>query len=159
MARSIMAHSTFSLRSLLMVGIVVTTGTLAGWIPDLAAPVGVMIATEAYAQSPPSTDEVVRYAKAVLAMEPRRREAAREIRSAGGNPNIVCSSVFSGLPGGQIARSYCQHAATIVRQYGLTNNRFNEITRLAQNSPELRGQIQTHMQELCRLSEFSAACR
>ncbi len=159
MVRILTTFPWVSMRNLALISLLATASTVMGITPNITARPSHILTTAAYAQNPPNSDEVAKYAKAVLAMEPHRRAAAQEIRNAGGNPNIVCSSVFSGLPGGNIAQEYCSRAARIVESYGLTNRRFNEITRLAQGNAQVRGQIRSQMEQLCRQPEFSDACR
>jgi hypothetical protein len=143
-----------------LVGLAVGTGLLTGAIPHFNLPGQHHVSIQAaYAQNPPSSEEIAKYARAVLQMEPHRRRAAEEIRRAGGNTNILCSDVFSGLPGGEVAARYCERAARIIEGNGLSSRRFNEITQLANRNEQIQSQIQSQMAQLCRQSEFQGTCR
>jgi hypothetical protein len=143
-----------------LIGLIAGASVCAGVVPNLqAASPQHWFDQAAYAQNPPSASEITNYAKAVLQMEPHRRQAVDQIRRAGGNTNIVCSSVFSGLPGGQVAANYCNRAARIVRDNGLSNRRFNEITQIATNDAGVQSRIQAQMAQLCSQPEYQAACR
>ncbi|MEM8640847.1 MAG: DUF4168 domain-containing protein [Cyanobacteria bacterium P01_G01_bin.54] len=135
-----------------------TSVWVAGLAPNLLTQPSRWLDNIAYAQNPPSASEIENYAKAVLQMEPHRRDAEREIRRAGGDPNIVCADVFSGLPGSQVAARYCDRAARIIEANGLSNRRFNQITEIASSNNEVQRQIQAQMSQLCRQPEFRDAC-
>lgn len=139
----------------LMMGISLT---VSGTTPDVFASPSHWFTAAAHAQNPPSASEIEKYAKSVLQMEPHRRTAEREIRQAGGNPDIICADVFSGLPGSQVAAQYCDRAARIIEANGLSNRRFNQITEIASSNSEIQRRIQDKMAQLCRQPEFRNAC-
>ncbi len=97
---------------------------------------------------PVSTNEVSKYAKAVLYMEPERRQALEEIKKIIGNsevPTIACNDTnsLSNLPGQaqDVAKNYCKTSQSAVENSGLSVNRFNEITTEQQNNQDLQRQI------------------
>lgn len=130
-----------------------------GLVPNLMASPSHWFNHAAHAQDSPSSSEIAKYARAVLQMEPHRRQAMQRIQNEGGSTSIVCSDVFNGLPGGQVAANYCDRAANIVKANGLSNRRFNQITEIAQQNATVQSQIQAQMAQLCRQSEFQDACR
>lgn len=136
----------------LLVGIFAVFGVLSGVVPDLLSPTG-RSGTFAHAQQGPNItdDEIRNYARAVLLIEPRRKQAYDEIRGiAGGTvPEVICSdrrrinSLNRDLRA--IAVNYCNLAKDFIEQHNLTINRFNEITRLQQDNPQLQRQIQAEL--------------
>ncbi|MGB0561958.1 MAG: DUF4168 domain-containing protein [Spirulinaceae cyanobacterium] len=135
-----------------------TSLCVAGVAPNLLTQPSHWLDQVAHAQNPPSASEIENYAKAVLQMEPHRRNAEREIRRVGGDPNIVCADVFSGLPGSQVAARYCDRASRIIEANGLSHRRFNQITEIAGANSEIKRQIRAQMTQLCRQPEFRNAC-
>lgn len=155
-------RSPFILNSILLRALVVgsfaTTGVLLGIAPDLSQKtLTAAFQTTAVAQQNVSQQEVMNVARAVLAMEPSRQAAYRDIKRIIGPapvPNIVCSqpSSFSRLPqtARQIAVNFCNRSRDFVIENGLTTDRFNEITRRAQSDEDLKRRIQNAMIELQR---------
>ncbi len=105
--------------------------------------------TKAYAQTPPiSGQEIVNYAKSVLAMEKPRQEAFGQIKQMIGNsdvPKIVCNdpNSFNALPGRakNVAIDYCNRSQKIVEENGLSIDRFNEMTVQVQSDEALKQRI------------------
>lgn len=138
----------------LLVGIISATGVLTGWIPGFSGEsLRVELETIVLAQSF-TDEEISNYARAVLAMEPRRQQAYKEIKQIVGNvPPVVCNVTknINTLPRNirGIAVSYCEYAKQLIESNGLTVNRFNAITRQVQGGDEeLKKRIQS---ELIRL--------
>ncbi|NJL10881.1 MAG: DUF4168 domain-containing protein [Calothrix sp. SM1_7_51] len=115
---------------------------------------GLVSSSKAYAQAAPvQSDEIMKYARAVLEMEPARQEAFNEIKKIMGPvPPIVCSdqNSLNNLPGKvkDIAGNYCKNSQQIVEKNGLSNNRFNEITLQLQNDGGLQQKIQGTLMRL-----------
>lgn len=112
----------------------------------------------AIAQATVSDFEVTNYAKSILDIEPKRQEAYEEIkRIIGSVPPIDCynsnslNALNPQIRG--IAQNYCQQSETIVTSNGLSNERFNEITRLQQSNPQLQQRIRT---EILRIQQERA---
>lgn len=104
-----------------------------------------VLSYKADAQTP---TEIRNYAKSILAMEPKRRQAFEEIKKliGGGEiPQIVCSdsNSLNGLPNKarDIAVNYCNSSQQIVEQNGLSINDFNKLTVQLQNNENLKTQV------------------
>ncbi len=104
-----------------------------------------------------STEEVKNYAKAVLAIEPKRQEAYREIQIKLNDekvPEIVCTraDTIASLSKSvqDIAVNYCNQSKKIGGSHGLTIQKFNAITVTAKSDPELQRRIDN---ELIRLNK------
>jgi hypothetical protein len=92
--------------------------------------------------------ELTNYAKAILAMEPKRQETVDGLKKILGDseiPKIVCNdpNSFNGLPGKakDIAVAYCNHSQKIVEENGLSIERFNKITSEVQNDESLQKKV------------------
>lgn len=95
-----------------------------------------------------NNNEIVNYARAVLAMEPSRQQAFDEIKKliGGGEiPQIVCNdpNSMNNLPrkAREIAVNYCNESQKKVEQNGLSIERFNKITIELQNDNNLKRQV------------------
>jgi hypothetical protein len=140
---------------ILLVASLATGSILFGIVPTVSGTSRLSFQTAAYAQS---AEEVINFARAVLAMEPLRQAAYDDIKRIIGSaqqvPNINCSqpSSFSNLPGNarQIAVNYCNKSREFVRANRLTIERFNEIANQAQSNEDLTRRIQNAMIELQR---------
>ncbi|MEM1170412.1 MAG: DUF4168 domain-containing protein [Cyanobacteria bacterium P01_H01_bin.35] len=94
-------------------------------------------------------NEIVKYARALLIIEQSRLQAFDEIKKiSGGNqvPAIVCNKpkTIAALPkkkARDIAKNYCQRSQTIVKDSGLSIQRFNNITLRLKNDDSLKKQI------------------
>ncbi|WP_033365234.1 DUF4168 domain-containing protein [Mastigocladopsis repens] len=109
-----------------------------------------VLSLNANAQTPQSVkpNELRRYAKAMLTMEPQRQQAFDEIKKIIGSgevPKIICNdnSSFSNLPSKakDIAVNYCQRYQKVVEDNGFTIDRFNTITTQVQSNEDLKRQI------------------
>jgi len=155
-------RSPFILNSILLrslvAGTLATTGILLGIAPDLSQKtLTAAFQTAALAQQNVSQQEIMNFAKAVLAMEPLRQSAYSDIKRIIGPapvPNIVCSepSSFNRLPetARQIAVNFCNRSRDFVTSNGLTTERFNELTRRVQSDADLKRRVQNAMIELQR---------
>lgn len=136
----------------LLVSILAVVGVLSGVVPDLFTPSGRSGTLVLAQQNPNVSDEEIRsYARAVLLIEPRRKQAYDEIRGiAGGTvPAVICSEIRSinrlNRDLRAIAVNYCDQAKNYIEQHNLTVTRFNEITRSQQDSPDLQRKIQAEL--------------
>lgn len=137
-------------------GFVGLTSVLAGC--SSAAESGSSTAT--FATSTPSSfsnEELRNYAKVILAIEPIRQSAYREIQrttNAGKVPPVTCNQPDSlaSLPKDiqSIAANYCNQAKKIGESNGLTMARFNAITTNAQSDLDLQRRIQNEFTTLQR---------
>ncbi|NJR63227.1 MAG: DUF4168 domain-containing protein [Cyanobacteria bacterium CRU_2_1] len=135
----------------LIIGAISTASILFGLVPNLQHPTSgftLDFNTAAYAQSI-SDEEVISYARSVLAIEPFRQAAYEQIKQITGSsnvPQIACHrpSSLNELPSNirQIAIDYCNQAISIVESNSLTISRFNEITVAHQSDSTLSERIQ-----------------
>ncbi|MEG3936262.1 DUF4168 domain-containing protein [Microcoleus sp. B13-B4] len=137
-------------------GIISTAALASGWVPGLYTQSPNLVFGAAAQAQEISSEEITSYARAVLAIEPRRVEAFNEIKGmAGGSvPRVVCNETqeINKLSGGVrgIAVNYCQQAKKVIEGQGLTVSRFNQITLLQQANSGVKQQIQA---ELLRLQQ------
>lgn len=145
----------------LMIRVFSTVGWLAGLMMLLAG-----CSTNKAANSPTpiptmtsvSTEQLKNYARAVLAIEPKRQEAYKEIRKSFDDdqnvPEIVCTrtdTIASLAKNVQdIAVNYCNQSKKIAESNSLTIQQFNGITLSAQTDQELQKRIYN---ELVRLKK------
>lgn len=143
----------------LMIRVFSTVGWLAGLMMLLAgcankasnAPTPVPTMTSV------STEELKNYARAVLAIEPKRQEAYKEISKSFDDqkvPEIVCTRIdtIASLAKDvqDIAVNYCNQSKKIAETNSLTMQQFNGITLNAQTNQELQKRIYN---ELVRLKK------
>ncbi len=138
--------------------------TAIGWLVGLTA---ILVgcapnrASDSDAQSSPplsvSSEEVENYAKVVLAIEPKREAATKEIlriTKKDNLPNITCTKpkTIGTLPRNVrgIAVNYCQQAKDISESNGLTILQFNDISAATKSDEQLKIRIQN---ELIRLQK------
>lgn len=139
----------------LLVGTISAAGVFAGWMPGLPGHSPTLVFGTAAQAQDIGNEEITRYARAVLAMEPKRLEAYNEIKGMVGSvPPVVCNETKSinTLPGSLrvIAVNYCDQAKKIIETNGLTVARFNDITLNQKADPALKQRIQL---ELLRLQQ------
>lgn len=105
-------------------------------------------------------DEVTRYARSILDIEPIRREALEELSSileTDSPPSVMCNneSSYNNMPreARRVVVDYCHQSRDIVEGYDLSISRFNFITEQQQRNRTLRNRIQ---QELIDAQSSSA---
>lgn len=100
-------------------------------------------------------EQLNNYAKAVLEIEPIRKEVQRKVQvelEGEPMPEMACnrSESYQDLP--NQARSliinYCNRSEKIVKDQGLSISEFNQITEQLQNNSELREKVRQQMLEL-----------
>lgn len=114
------------------------------------------IGQPAAAQTPSIPDEdVMRYARAILDIEPIRQEATEELSSileTDSLPPVECNnaSSYRGMSreARQVVVDYCNQSRVIVEGYELSIRQFNLITEQQRTNRTLRNRIQ---QELMRM--------
>jgi len=104
-----------------------------------------------------SAEEIKNYAKAVLAIESKRKTAYDEIQKLTNDepiPDVTCTKADTIAPLPKkiqdIAVNYCNQSKKIGESYDLTMPQFNAITVSAESNPDLRRRIQN---ELIRLQK------
>lgn len=141
----------------LLISSITSLGLLTGLAPSISRVQSSGLSWENTAQAQDFSDqEVTDYARAVLAMEPRRKEAYEEIKgiSGGSVPPVVCSETrgINDLNRNirTIAVNYCDQAKKIIESHNLTVARFNAITLAQKGNPAIKARIQA---ELVRLQQ------
>jgi len=144
----------------LMIKILATIGWFVGLTVILAGCAPNRASDSDTQNSPPLTvnsKEIENYAKVVLAIEPKREAATKEILRITKKdqiPQIVCTkpktitSLRRNVRG--IAVNYCQQAKDISESNGLTILQFNDITAAVKSDDQLKIRIQN---ELIRLQK------
>lgn len=128
-------------------------GVLMGWVPSYHAPTASLsLSSSAQAQSV-SSDEIQRYARAVLSIEPLRQSTYNTIKNRVGYvPAIRCDvpSSLQELDSGirQNAIEFCNSAIQIADRNQLSITRFNQITAAHENDPTLAERIQQAILQL-----------
>ncbi|MEB3282533.1 MAG: DUF4168 domain-containing protein [Lyngbya sp.] len=157
---SIDLHVNPKLRQFILVSVCSMIAAIAGIVPDLTTVASTTLIPPASAQSRQefSDGEILNYARAVLAIEPKRQQTYDEIRQIVGEsvPMVVCSETGSLNRLKQdvrvLATNYCSHAKKMIEDNNLTVSRFNEITRTQQTNPQLQQRIQDALRQLQRPS-------
>jgi len=140
----------------LIVASIATAGLLAGVVPSLSNTSPTLVFGTAAQAQEISSEEITNYARAVLAIEPRRLAAVQEIKGKlnGSIPQVVCNETKSinRLRGDVrgLAVSYCNLDKQMIEQNGLTVSRFNAITLRQQTDQALKLKIQA---ELLRIQQ------
>jgi hypothetical protein len=95
-----------------------------------------------------SNNELTRYVTVSKQIELMRRSVYDEIkRTNGGNvPNITSCST-QGLPSniGSIWGRFCAQSEELIQRAGFTNSRYNAITRMRQEDPNVERQVQAEV--------------
>lgn len=141
----------------LLISSITSLGLLTGLAPNIDRSQSSGLSWQNIAQAQDFSDqEVTDYARAVLAMEPRRKEAYEEIKgiSGGSVPPVVCNETKSINDLNRnirtIAVNYCDQARKIIESHNLTVARFNAITLAQKSNPAIKARIQA---ELVRLQQ------
>lgn len=139
----------------LIVATISTIGCLSGLAPAFSGNLQIQRFIPAVTAQTVSPPDISNYARAVLALEPIRKDALARIEKILGRvPSIVCSEpkTLNALSreAREIAVNFCNKSKEIVESNGLTTNTFNQITIKLQNDPALQQQIQ---QEMLRLQQ------
>lgn len=143
-------------------GLGATTLALIGSSFQLASPtpggLPVIVPLSAHAQGALTEEEVYSYAAAVLQMDGPRNQAYTEIKDLLMSVNQDVNSVdmtctqtrsLNNLPRSvrqqvrTLVVNYCNQAQDIVENNGLTVSRFNEITEIHRQDPDVAAQIRT----------------
>ncbi|WP_206602929.1 DUF4168 domain-containing protein [Leptolyngbya ohadii] len=129
------------------------TGVLMGWVPTYHAPTAsVTFSSSAQAQAV-SNDEIQRYARAVLAIEPLRQSTYNTIKNQVGYVPAIRCDVPSSLQEldssiRQNAIDFCNSAIQIADRNQLSITRFNQITAAHESDPALAERIRQAILQL-----------
>jgi hypothetical protein len=135
-----------------IVGAIALLSLLSGMVPLVSlSDRSLSFNSSALAQSV-SRQDIKRYARVLLLIEPLRQTAytnIKKILGSGEVPNIVCTEPNSlrSLPGEarKIAIDYCNQSKKISTDNGLSPARFNAITSQAQSDASLKTEIQNEL--------------
>ncbi len=130
-----------------VVGTLSAITLLSGCIPGLSRGLtNISFNTAVYAQS---TTQIQQYAKAVLQIEPIRRESLEKAKQImGGNvPANVCRQ--DDLPNGVegVCKNFLTRSAQIIKDSGLSIGEFNQITVRLQKDPGLKNRMRQELIE------------
>ncbi len=136
---------------LVLVGALSTVGLIAGFASHLTPRSAHLSLSEAaYAQSP--NPLVGKYARAAFYIEQQRQQDYAEAKKImGGNvPEDVCRQQNIPATVRGICDRFLKRSAEIIKENGLDNTQFNDLTRRKESDPALQQQIQG---ELLRLQK------
>jgi hypothetical protein len=141
-----------SLTATVIVSVLIITGIVTGTNPQLSLQTGELVFSNAVLAQSFSDNDLRNYARAVLEIEAIRQPAISQIESIVGRgkaAKLACHqpNTINRLPDNarNIALNYCNTSAQIVSKYGLTNEKFNQITRAVQRDANLRQKVQGFM--------------
>lgn len=140
---------------LVQVGLLAIASLLLGWAPGLGQDGALSLGSQAMAQAkkPVSAEQIAKFVRSAMAMEPKRKQALQEIQAIMGQvPTIRCDNrdSFNELDPAVrgVAINYCNESKRIVESNELSVERFNEILLEQRSNKALRERIQN---EICRL--------
>jgi hypothetical protein len=133
----------------LLVGALAAIGLLSGLTPGLSKDSHTLVfSSSAYAQGI-SDDELRRYVRASMRIERLRLVVYDEIKriNRGNVPDIAsCSS--QGLPSNiaPIWQRFCAQSEQVIKGEGFSNSRYNAITKMRQEDPDLERRVREILQ-------------
>ena len=141
-------------------GLLASGSLLAGTVPTLSSVLSLEPSLDhaAIAQSKrpaeATSEDVANFVRSALAMEPKRKQAAQEIRAVMSRvPVIRCDNdeSFTALDPRVrgVAIKYCNESKRIVESNGLSVGRFNELLMMQRDDTRLQQRIQV---ETCRFA-------
>jgi len=126
-----------------------TFSPLLSQLLSLSAIASLMIFSPRVINAQPISDEqIVTYARAVIAIESHRQRAYAEIQRIMGAepPEIMCNQPdsYNNLPedAQRVAIAYCETSEATVTDMGMTVKEFNEITQQVKEDPDLERSVQ-----------------
>jgi Domain of unknown function (DUF4168) len=135
----------------LLLGTIMAVSLLGGIIPDVTASHPDRMFASAV-QANEFTDSILRkYARSLMAMEPRRQEALSTIRELNGGqlPNLICNQPQTMSSLTEKAKSrfilYCNECRDIAASNGLSMEVFNAVTERLQSDSTLKNRILNFM--------------
>ena len=142
-----------SLTTNLIISILTATAIVNGVAPKLSLQTGELVFSNTILAQNIAESLLRQYAQIVKANEPNRQRAMNEIErilGQGAAAQLACHKPntikkLRDESARKIARDFCNTSAQIVKQYGLTPQQFNQITRAIQGNAALRQQIQQFM--------------
>ena len=128
----------------LLIGTLTTISLLSGLTPGLSKDLHTLVFTSsAHAQSV-DNDELSRYVRASLKVEALRLATYDEIKRANnGTVPEIRSCSLDGLSSevAPIWKRFCSQAENLIEKQGLSNSRYNTITKMRQDDPNLERRV------------------
>ena len=128
----------------LIVGSLAALGLLSGLTPGLSKDFhSLAFSSVAHAQSV-SNQELQNYVTVSKQIELMRRSVYNEIKRVnGGNVPNISSCSLEGLPSNirPIWQRFCEQSEEIIQRAGFSNSRYNAITRMRQEDPDLEQRV------------------
>lgn len=129
----------------LLIGTLTTISLLSGFTPGLSKDLHTLVFTSSAHAQPVPEEELTRYVRASLKVEALRLATYDEIKRAnnGTVPEIRSCSSLEGLSTevAAIWRRFCSQAENLIDKQGLTNIRYNTITKMRQDDPNLERRV------------------
>lgn len=149
-------HVNPKLRRPLLIGVFSMIAAIAGIVPNLSTLPSLTQTSVAFAQSRQefNDEQILNYARAVLAIEQKRKQTYNDIREEVGEPvpAVICDETRSlnRLDGDarKLAFDYCEQAKRLIESNDLQVSTFNEITRQQETDDDLKQKIQEALQQL-----------
>ena len=129
----------------LLVVTLTTVSLLSGLTPGLSKNLQTLVfSSSAYAQQDVSDTELTKYVRASLKIEALRLATYDEIKRANNGTVPEIRSCNEQGPSSEVASiwmRFCTQAKDLIEKEGLTNSRFNIITRIRQEDPNLERRV------------------
>jgi hypothetical protein len=128
----------------LLIGAIAALGLLSGFVPGLSKDSPTLsLGSAAYAQQV-SQEELTRYVRVSIQIEKLRLVVYDEIKRVnGGTVPPISSCSTSGLSSNVagIWQRFCEQSEALIKREGFTNSRYNDITRMRQQDPNLEQRV------------------
>lgn len=129
----------------LLIGTLTTISLLAGLTPGLSKNFHTLVfSSSAYAQQDVNDGEVTKYVRASIKIEALRLATYDEIKRANnGTVPEIRSCSLQGLSSNvaSIWKRFCSQAEDLIEKEGLSNGRYNLITKMRQEDPTLERRV------------------
>ncbi len=139
----------------LLIGTLTTISLLSGLTPGLSRDFHtVVFSSSAHAQAV-NDDELTRYVRASLKIEALRLATYDEIKRANnGTVPEIRSCSLQGLSSNvaSIWKRFCTQAEDLIEKQGISNGRYNAITKMRQEDPALERRVLMHRDQQLKRS-------
>ncbi len=128
----------------LLIGTLTTISLLAGLTPGLSKDLHTLVFTSSAHAQDVTADELTRYVRASLRVEALRLATYDEIKRANnGTVPDIRSCSLEGLSSNVAAiwKRFCSQAENLIEKQNLSNSRYNTITKMRQDDPNLERRV------------------
>lgn len=128
----------------LLIGTLTTISLLAGLTPGLSKDLHTLVFTSSAHAQDVTADELTRYVRASLRVEALRLATYDEIKRANnGTVPDIRSCSLDGLSSNVAAiwKRFCSQAENLIEKQNLSNSRYNTITKMRQDDPNLERRV------------------